>query len=67
MVGGSYGGLVQWHAAPTGSPYLKTIIPRMASADYFIYGMNYRGGAFKLRGNVPWSVSTSLVRCVTAY
>ncbi len=52
-------GLVQWHAARTGSPYLKTIIPRMAPADYFIYGMNYRGGAFKLRGNLPWSVSTS--------
>ena len=46
MVGMSYMGLVQWLAAPTGSPYLKAIIPHACAADYFMYGMNYNGGAF---------------------
>ena len=46
MNGMSYMGLVQWMAAPTGSPYLRTIIPQMAPADYDLFGMNYRGAPF---------------------
>jgi putative CocE/NonD family hydrolase len=59
MVGGSYGGLVQWWAAASGSPYLKAIAPFSAHADIYYYGMNYRGGAFKLMGNLPWALGTS--------
>lgn len=59
MIGGSYLGLVQWWAAQGGSPYLKTIVPFSAHADIYFYGMNYRGGAFKLRGNLPWALGTS--------
>jgi putative CocE/NonD family hydrolase len=59
MNGMSYMGLVQWLAAPTGSPYLKTIIPQMASADFYLYGMNYTGGAFQLHINLPWAINTS--------
>ncbi len=59
MNGMSYMGLVQWMAAPTGSPYLKTIIPQMAPADYYLYGMNYTGGAFQLHINLPWAMSNS--------
>ena len=59
MNGMSYNGLVQWMAAPTGSPYLKTIIPQMAPADYYLYGMNYTGGAFQLHINLPWAISNS--------
>ena len=59
MVGASYVGLVQWLAAPTGSPYLKAIIPQMASADFYKYGMNYTGGAFMLYINLPWAIGTS--------
>ena len=59
MAGASYVGLVQWLAAPTGSPYLKAIIPQMASADFYKYGMNYTGGAFMLYINLPWAIGTS--------
>ncbi len=59
MNGMSYMGLVQWMAAPTGSPYLKTIIPQMAPADFYLYGMNYTGGAFQLHINLPWAMANS--------
>jgi len=59
MIGMSYMGLVQWLAAPTGSPYLKTIIPHACAADYYMYGMNYTGGAFMHYINLPWSMATS--------
>ena len=59
MNGMSYMGLVQWLAAPTGSPHLKAIIPQMASADFYIYGMNYFGGVFTHFINLPWSIRTS--------
>ena len=59
MNGMSYMGLVQWLAAPTGSPYLKAIIPQMASADFYLYGMNYFGGVFTHFINLPWSIRTS--------
>ena len=61
MNGMSYMGLVQWMAAPTGSPYLKTIVPQMAPADYYLYGMNYTGGAFQLHINLPWAMANSSV------
>ena len=59
MMGMSYMGLVQWLAAPTGSPYLKTIIPHACAADYFMYGMNYSGGAFMHYINLPWAMRNS--------
>ena len=59
MMGMSYMGLVQWLAAPTGSPYLKTIIPHACAADYFMYGMNYTGGAFMHYINLPWGMGNS--------
>ena len=57
MMGMSYMGLVQWLAAPTGSPYLKTIIPHACAADYYMYGMNYTGGAFMHYINLPWAMN----------
>lgn len=59
MIGMSYMGLVQWLAAPTGSPYLKTIIPHACAADYYMYGMNYFGGAFMHYINLPWAMQNS--------
>ncbi len=59
MIGGSYLGCVQWWAAQSRSPYLKTIIPFSAHADIYFYGMNYRGGAFKLAGNLIWATMTN--------
>jgi uncharacterized protein len=59
MMGMSYMGLVQWLAAPTGSPYLKTIIPHACAADYFMYGMNYTGGAFMHYINLPWGMGNT--------
>jgi hypothetical protein len=59
MLGMSYMGLVQWLAAPTGSPYLKTIIPHACAADYYMYGMNYFGGAFMHYINLPWAMGNS--------
>lgn len=59
MFGLSYLADVQWWAAPTGSPYLKAMIPFSAHADMYLDGMNYRGGAFKLAGNLEWAISTS--------
>jgi putative CocE/NonD family hydrolase len=59
MIGMSYMGLVQWLAAPTGSPYLKTIIPHACAADYYMYGMNYTGGAFMHYINLPWGMNVS--------
>jgi putative CocE/NonD family hydrolase len=56
MMGMSYMGLVQWLAAPTGSPYLKAIIPHACAADYYMYGMNYTGGAFMHYINLPWAI-----------
>lgn len=59
MLGMSYMGLVQWLAAPTGSPYLKAIIPHACAADYYMYGMNYTGGAPMHYINLPWSMNNS--------
>jgi len=52
-------GWLQWLAAPTGSPYLKTIMPQMAPADEYLYGMNYTGGAFFLTVNLHWAMGNS--------
>jgi putative CocE/NonD family hydrolase len=49
-------GLAQWKAAQTGSPYLKAIIPQMAPADEYLYGMNGFGGASHLYINLPWAL-----------
>ena len=59
MMGMSYMGLDQWLAAPTGSTYLTTITPQACAADYYMYGMNYVGGAFMHYINLPWAVGRS--------
>lgn len=56
MIGMSDMGFLQWLTAPTGSPYLRTIIPQMSPADEYLYGMNYTGGAFLLYINLPWAM-----------
>ncbi len=59
MLGMSHMGIVQWLAARTGSPYLKAIIPQMASADRYIYGPTYTGGVSLPYVNLPWATAHS--------
>ncbi len=51
--GGSYLGLVQWLAAPLQSPYLKTMVPRVITSNFYD-SPNYSGGAFQLALNMLW-------------
>jgi len=53
MCGGSYLGLVQWLVAPMGSKYLKTIVPRVITSNFYD-SPNYAGGAFQLALNMLW-------------
>lgn len=54
MIGGSYGGLVQWHAAVMGHPALKCIVPQVSPPDAF-FNIPYDHGVFFLFGNLWWS------------
>jgi len=51
--GGSYLGLVQWLAAPLRSQYLKTMVPRVITSNFYD-SPNYSGGAFQLALNMLW-------------
>ena len=53
MIGASYLGLVQWLVAPLASPYLKTIVPRVITSNFYD-SPNYAGGAFQLALNMTW-------------
>ena len=54
MAGSSYVGNVQWQAAVMGSPYLKTIVPRVMGNNHH-ESPHYQGGAFQLGLNATWS------------
>ena len=56
MVGGSYGGLVQWLAAIRGSRHLKCIVPRVCTSSFYD-SPNYAGGAFQLALNMMWGLT----------
>ena len=51
--GGSYLGLVQWLAAPLQNQYLKTMVPRVITSNFYD-SPNYSGGAFQLALNMLW-------------
>ena len=57
MVGSSYAGNVQWQAAIEGSPYLKTIIPRVIGHNLY-EAPHYQGGAFQLGWTATWVYRT---------
>ena len=54
MIGGSYGGLVQWAAAVERPPALKCIIPQVSPPTAF-FNIPWDFGVFFLYGNVWWS------------
>lgn len=56
MVGGSYVGLVQWLAAIRQSRYLKCIVPRVITSNFYD-SPNYAGGAFQLALNMLWGLT----------
>ena len=57
MTGGSYLGQVQWQAAFTGHPLLKTIAPRVMGSNLWD-SPHYQGGAFGLGVNAVWGWRT---------
>jgi putative CocE/NonD family hydrolase len=54
MIGGSYGGLVQWAAAVEQPPALKAIIPQVSPPTAF-FNIPWDFGVFFLYGNVWWA------------
>ncbi len=54
MIGGSYGGFVQWTAAVEAPPALKCIIPQVSPPDLF-FNIPYDYGIFMLYGAVWWA------------
>ncbi len=53
MIGGSYGGLVQWAAATEKPAALKCIVPQVSPPDA-MYNIPYDFGVFFLYGDVWW-------------
>lgn len=53
MIGASYGGLVQWAASSTGTPYLEAMISIVTSGTSFIDFPKKNG--ILLSGVLPWS------------
>jgi uncharacterized protein len=54
MTGGSYLGIVQWHAALTNNPHLKAIFPWTAGDDDYRDRFYSPGGAMKLGHRLLW-------------
>jgi putative CocE/NonD family hydrolase len=54
MIGGSYGGLVQWAAAVERPSALKCIVPQVSPPDAFL-NLPYDNGVFFLWGSVWWA------------
>jgi putative CocE/NonD family hydrolase len=54
MIGGSYGGLVQWSAAVLHPPALKCIVPQVSPPDA-MHNLPYDNGVFMLYGGLWWS------------
>jgi putative CocE/NonD family hydrolase len=54
MMGGSYGGIVQWKAALLDNPHLKAIFPVVSGYDDYRDRFYSTGGAFKLGNRLEW-------------
>jgi uncharacterized protein len=54
MIGGSYGGMVQWAAAAEASPALKCIVPQVSPPDPF-FNIPIDHGVPELLGALVWS------------
>ena len=54
MIGGSYGGYVQWSAAVERHPALKCIIPQVSPPDA-MHNIPYEYGTFMLYANLWWA------------
>ena len=54
MIGASYSGVVQWHAAYKGNPHLKALISQVAGGGAFVDWPN-RDGSF-LTGVLAWTL-----------
>lgn len=57
MIGGSYSGYVQWAAAVSGNPYLKTMVSIVTAGSAFV-DMPYRGGCL-MSGTLAWAFAMS--------
>ncbi|WZL71979.1 CocE/NonD family hydrolase [Clostridiaceae bacterium 35-E11] len=57
MIGGSYGGYVQWALASTGNPYLKAMVSIVTAGGPFT-DMPRKGGAF-VSGMLAWAFAVS--------
>ena len=57
MIGGSYGGFVQWAAAASGNPNLKAIISIVTAGSPFV-DLPRKGGAFA-SGMLAWTFSVA--------
>lgn len=57
MIGGSYGGYVQWAAASSGTPYLKALVSIVTAGGPFNDTI-YKNGA-PMAGSLAWFFSTS--------
>lgn len=55
MIGGSYGGMVQWLAAKESNSHLKGLISLVAPGDFY-EDFIYEGGVFALGAGAMWSV-----------
>ncbi|MFD5541973.1 CocE/NonD family hydrolase, partial [Streptomyces sp. NPDC127079] len=53
MIGRSYEGAAQWHAAAAAPPALRALAPHVAAADPY-EGWTYLGGAFQLGFCLHW-------------
>ncbi|MCY3801237.1 MAG: CocE/NonD family hydrolase [Chloroflexi bacterium] len=56
--GSSYGGMVQWQAAPQASPYLTCMAPRVGPSDFWDHWV-YSHGAFQLGFMGTWGMTTN--------
>lgn len=54
MIGGSYGGLVQWSAASLKPQALKCIVPQVSPPASAMWNLPYENGTFLLLGSLWW-------------
>jgi len=60
MIGGSYGGSVQWAAAASGNPHLKAVVSLVTAGSPFVDGPR-KGGAL-MSGTLAWTFMVSQQR-----
>lgn len=65
MIGGSYGGFVQWAAAASGNPHLKALVSIVTAGGPFI-DLPRKGGAL-MSGLLAWAFSVSEKRFKREY